>query len=390
MADIIKSLNKKMPPLINKDGEEYKAVIGNEKFTPEAIIIQSSDYKCGAIANELEFLRLFINYAKAAYNVETTEEGWIDVITEFFLNMSRLYQEEDENLINRFFSITKRKNFPKWMVPLIIKKVFSYFFNEDDIFIINNYIESNLISNSDFEDGTGNDFDDWTEYETGDSHIIETTTEHLEQARAVEFQISSDIDNCYILQTITSVVTGFYKFSMFYKDDGLADGDDVLTLIIRRSGDSLQYNPETQDWEAGYRILIPKKGTDYKYFEIFVVLPSPRDLTFIIASESFYLDSTVAYKVRVDKVEFGEWFEEPSVKALIVSNYSPGGYANIWPSGADPLGGGENYDYASFLDNDFISGEGNAYPVDFFEDLLDRIRVAGVKPAIEILPKYGG
>jgi hypothetical protein len=387
---IIKSLNERMPSLINKQEKGYKVVYGDVNSVPNTVINQSSDINCGAISNELEFLKLFIIYTLSAYDLGKSENEWIDVVTDFFLNMKRIEEETDVNLINRFFSIIRRKLFPKWMVPLSIKKVFSYFFDEKDIFVINDYIETgDVILNGDFEDGTGNDFDNWDEYESGDSHIVETKTEHLEQSRAVEFQISEDIDSSYILQNVNSVGTGIYKFSMFYKDDGNCTGDNILTLTIRRSGDSKQYDAKTNTWISGAKILIPKKGLNYVYYEVYVVCPDSRDLTFIIASESTFLSSENNYKVRVDKVRFGIWPENPSVKVFIASNYLPGSYSNLWPAGSDPIA---TYDYenASFLDNDFLSGPGSSYPLDFLNELLDKVKTAGIKSVVEVVSRYGG
>jgi hypothetical protein len=58
---------------------------------------------------------------------------------------------------------------------------------------------------------------------------------------------------------------------------------------------------------------------------------------------------------------------------------------NNWPAGADPLGGGEDYENATFLGLDFIGGDGGGIPTDYYKNVLDRIKTAGAKSAFSFV-----
>ena len=40
----------------------YNAIIGKSPFTPNPVIVESSDFNCGALANEIEYARLVSDY----------------------------------------------------------------------------------------------------------------------------------------------------------------------------------------------------------------------------------------------------------------------------------------------------------------------------------------
>ena len=71
---IIELLNRRMPTLLNIRNEIYESFVGKVDFTPNSPITKSSDYQCGAIANELEYLKGYIDYVTANIDVETMEE----------------------------------------------------------------------------------------------------------------------------------------------------------------------------------------------------------------------------------------------------------------------------------------------------------------------------
>ncbi len=55
--NIIDLLNKYNSSSVNTNDAYYKSIFGDPIFIPETIIDASSDFNCGAVANEIEFLR---------------------------------------------------------------------------------------------------------------------------------------------------------------------------------------------------------------------------------------------------------------------------------------------------------------------------------------------
>ena len=59
---LIDTFNKAVSDAIDKNDNTYTSLIGSEDFTPEPVIDESSDFNCGALCNELEYLRTVIRY----------------------------------------------------------------------------------------------------------------------------------------------------------------------------------------------------------------------------------------------------------------------------------------------------------------------------------------
>ena len=331
---IIENLNKNMPALLNRETDEYKAVFGDEEFSPTLPAEHSSDYSCGAIANELEFLKSYVKMMYESIEVENATSEELELLAKFFLNMERDTDESDAELINKLLSLLRRKNFANWMVKWVIKKVFSYYFDESNIFVIENYIESSTISNGNFESGSGNTFTGWTKTETGASVIVESTTDNFEGQRCAEFQVDSSNSAVSLKQTVAGVVAGDYKAAFFYEDDDLCPSGNVITLEVTRSSDSYYYNFSDDSWQAAQAGKdFPKIGSGYEYAYGYIKNMATENLTFEIANKGA---TGTAYKFRVDLFKFGEWKTYPSIKVLLVLGLTTGGFISLWESGADP------------------------------------------------------
>ncbi len=167
---IIDQINALIP--INKTSEEYEAIFGKDIYASNIPIVQSSDYNSGAIANELEFLRGYINFVIDSLNINFAADEFLEKLAYFFLGLQRIFDEEDDDLKNRFDALILRNGNKSWMTKWCLKDVFGYYFDKDDIYIIENYIETNLLLNSDFEIGSGDVFTNWNKTETGSSIIV--------------------------------------------------------------------------------------------------------------------------------------------------------------------------------------------------------------------------
>lgn len=381
---IIDLINQYMPHAINKTGKEYEAIWGKTQYTENETIQSSADYNCGAIVNELEYLRAYINQSIASLNIDNAQAEFLDKIVRFFLDISRAYAETDASLLKRFSAFVRRKANKRWSTGWSFKDVFSYFFNPDNIYVIENYVEDDdQILNGDFENVTGDNFDNWTKYESGSSVINVNTTEMFQEAKCPEFSIDSSNNEASLSQTITSVLAGDYKLSLFYKDDEVLSSGNVVKITIQRSGDNYYYNFDTLSWQAAAASKeLPVVGDYYRYAGVYVKNEDTRDLTLKIANAG---SAGTAYKFYIDRVKFGEWKTYPSVKVLIVCVGQYGGFLSLWPGTSDPIGGGADYQYASFFENDFISGIGAEFTEKVYEDMLSRIKEAGSKSDVEFI-----
>jgi len=207
--------------------------------------------------------------------------------------------------------------------------------------MIENYVETNLITNGGFEQGSGNNFTDWSKSESGSSVIVEAVDgDEFIEDRAAEFQVDSSNSAISLYQTKNTVVQGDYKIDLFYWDDNNCPADNVITIEITRSSDGYYWD-FAGNWQSGaIGKDLEKKGiSKYTYWGDYIYQESvaAENITIKIKNKGA---SGTAYKFRIDEVNFGEWKEYPSFKILVVTDFNPeaGGYITIWNgSGWDNL-----------------------------------------------------
>ncbi|KKL04390.1 hypothetical protein LCGC14_2616550, partial [marine sediment metagenome] len=335
--NIIETLNERMPNLLNISDETYEALFGKVDFTPNVPIVDSEDYGCGAIVNELEYLRGYIDRMSATVDIDDMEGSLLDSVLEFFSHLQRIWDETDANFLNRFHALIRRGANPRWMTIWSMVDVFSYFFAKTDIYPIENYVETNLLLNGGFEDGSGNVFTNWTKSESGSSVIVEATGgDEFVNDRAAEYQIDSSNNEASLSQTKNSVAQGNYKIDFFYWDDGNCPDDDVITVEITRSSDSYYWD-FAGSWQSGaIGVDIAKKGiSKYTYWSAYVYQESgsPENITIKIKNKG---TTGTAYEFRIDEVNFGEWKDYPSFKLLVVVDITAGpGDLVLWNGSED-------------------------------------------------------
>jgi len=335
--DIIEFVNRHMPSLLNVNEEIYHAMFGDINFVPLPEITKSADYQCGAIVNELEYLRAYINFM-TSMNVEIAEGKLLEIIIYFFTRIRRIWDETDDDLRNRFYSIIRREANKRWDTIWSIRDVFSYYFNKDDIYMIENYIETNLITNGGFEQGSGNNFTDWSKSESGSSVIVEAVGgDEFVGDRAAEFQIDSSNSAASLYRTKNGVDQGHYKLDLFYWDDGFCPADNVITIEITRSSDGYYWD-FAGNWQSGATGKdLKKKGIiGYTYWGEYIYQEEvvAEDITLTIKNKGA---SGTAYKFRIDEVNFGEWKNYPSFKVLVLTDFSSeiGDYVVLWNGSED-------------------------------------------------------
>jgi len=128
VASIIEVWNQSISSAINKDGDLYKAWIGQTPFTPESTIDESSDYNCGAVCNELEFVRLVSTYYVQCLSVDLAEDDELEDLILSIVDMPRRGTVElDATYRNRFKFVVVQKSNPRRATRWSILDAISYF-----------------------------------------------------------------------------------------------------------------------------------------------------------------------------------------------------------------------------------------------------------------------
>lgn len=376
----IEELNQLMPTELDKTTDEYLSIFGDEDFVANSPIEDSSDFQCGAIANELEYVVGFVDYITKTQDIDDFYDVYLDKVVAFFTGLSRGSSETDAELRLRFRALVERKNNPSWITTWMIRDVFSYFFDEDIIYVTENYTLDELITDGSFElDPTTN----WIVNETGGSTIDFVGHDMFYGSTCAEFSIDSLGSTCSLSQVLSAVPIGHYILNFFSNDDRLLSTSELFKVSIQRSGDGYYYNFVTNEWQitATEKVISKNSGTRYESHQAFVDVPVSADLTITFENIGSTSD---AYKFWIDRVQFGTVLDYPTIKVIFVDENLSTGYMSLWPSGSDPIA---TYDYtaASYLEQCYISGFGGAGLLPYFYSLLDIIRPVGVKSMIEVV-----
>ena len=321
-----------MPSYLSVTTREYEAIFGKTNFIPNSPITKSSDYNCGAIANELEYLRGYIDYIINANTIDTLESHFLDLVIAFFLNIKRISDESDESLRNRFKAYMQRNANPRWSTTWSFRDAFSYFFNKSDIYILESYISDldNELLNSDLENVTGNDFDNWSKIEQGSSTVDVNNANPFSGSTCAKFTVDSSSSRVLIEQTTSSLVAGNYKISLFAKADAVLPNG--LYIAVKRSSDGYHYNFDTNAWQSA--------GTQ-KYFDLDIAYKYLSAYFFLNSSDAINLQIVRAvyssYTFYVDRIRLGKVKTHPTVKVLIVTSGDLGSYAYLDDGNIDQL-----------------------------------------------------
>lgn len=330
LSKIIDIINNKMAQLVNRDGVTYKAIVGTPIYTENDPIETSADYNCGAIANEFELLRAYIDQLMSYFDIESAEEVYLEILADFLLGLERIFDEEDDDLRNRLCAYLRRDDNPRWMPIWSMMDIFSYFFDAANIYYEENYIEVDLISNGGFEDYTSPNFDDWTKSESGTSTITQETGvgNMFQDLACAKYSIDSSNSAAYLTQTMNGVAAGDYKVSFWYKDDGNCPDDDVTKISVQRSSDSKYYQWDGT-WDTGEVFKEFPKSTSWILGYAYIDNEGTENLTLKIQNAGA---TGTAYVFYIDRCMLGEWKTYPSFKLLLVFSTKQGAYSILWES----------------------------------------------------------
>lgn len=398
MGRVIDRLIRRMPASIDVTKQFFKAMWGKTDYTPQGTITQSSDYNCGAIANEFEYLRAFFKYLTRADDLSDYSAPYLDELAEFFVDLTRQFQESDASLVNRVYSLIRRNGNLSWMTIHCMVDVLAYYFNRDNIFPIEFDFDSendDLIVNGTFEAALG------AEWSIGGG-----ATSFLSVSRAFTGSqalswVGVGATSVTAAQNVTTVESTLYCYYFYIylrtvNSDNLTNGKAYIKTRLYKSASGEYFNEDTGTWISG-------SGT--------------QDRGIYVAVEQWVLvrgfftgptgGGTVQFLIKhlvggddaaqgwIDLVRLGPKNETPRFRMLLVSSGQSGEFMNLWPDGADPVGGTDEQ-YASFFESSYLGGESGGVPTqEAFAGVLEQIKPAGVLAVIEtasraVYTKFGG
>lgn len=348
----ITEVNEHILSAILKTDEFYKALWGDEDFTPEATITEPNDYNCGALANPLEYIYQFIRDITGQDLVDLPEP-YIDIVIYFFTGLKRFEGEPDLDLIRRMESLLIREadwRSERMGTPWDIKNVFSYYLDRTLLYYIPNVVLTDLLINGDFELAIGSE---WTFIPSGDRSVAGAFTGDYK----LDFTAFTSV-----VQTL-AVTSGSFILNCFAKPVSEIPGD-IFTLIIQRDSDSYYFNTDTLAWQvADPNITVASITGDWELTELFV-----------INNGSYNIDIkfTKIVSFLLDRVEFGEKLY-PAYELLYIDSGPAIGFASAW-------GISLNYPNASFTDQDFMfSSSTSSYSDTYYQSLIETVSAGGAK-----------
>jgi hypothetical protein len=143
---MISLFNSTVSPAINKGDAVYKALIGDEEFVPETVIVDSADYNCGALCNELELAREVCTVEAKSLNIDIASGEELDEVVTAFLDLPRRGNvESDTTYRNRFkFLVTQNTNPSRCTRWAIIDAIRHFISDARSIQIVERFDSSNL------------------------------------------------------------------------------------------------------------------------------------------------------------------------------------------------------------------------------------------------------
>ncbi len=128
---MIQLFNRNISSKINTDDVAYQTWIGADPFTPEITIVDSGDFNCGAVCNELEFARTVTDYTVASLSIDDADDNELNEVINGFIDLPRRGAvEADELFRNRFKFLTVEQANARRTTKWAILDAVSYFVSD--------------------------------------------------------------------------------------------------------------------------------------------------------------------------------------------------------------------------------------------------------------------
>jgi hypothetical protein len=258
-------LNGYMPAALDRNDPVYKAMFADE------------DADAGAITNEMKELSGFINYYTCTQSADGAKSRLLAYIVSVFAGLTRNYEEPDDYLRLRYKALIERKKNIHWNGKNAIRSVFTYFFDEKNLYLIERYPVVNLISNGEFDT-----LESWTVNES-DTEFRPVYSWSFEGGAAVLINPSKPNPAGYIEQRVDGVSSGIYELLFFYSSPKGKKGDVWFTI---RNDQGNYWNGSA--WaQAEYAFLETHNDTPgyYKAAQKTIAVPSATAVTFRVKNQ---------------------------------------------------------------------------------------------------------
>jgi hypothetical protein len=289
---ISKTFNGLMPAALDRTDEIYRAWVGDE------------DTDEGALTNEVKDVTEFINYYTRTQKVDKAETSLLEFIVFIFSGLRRHYSEPDEYLRLRYKALVERKGSNLWNGKTSIKSVFSYFFKDENIYIVERYPVNNLVVNGDFDS-----LENWT-YNQGDTEFRLIYSRSFEGGASMYINPSKTNSSGYMEQQIPSVLSGLYELIFFLSSPKKGVGDVQFSI---RDGAGKYWNGSA--WVTGEYLFYETAKEDnpgyYTPIQRQVTVPSTATITIRFKNKN-------GNGALIDSVRFGK-IAEPTFRVYITA-----------------------------------------------------------------------
>lgn len=321
----------------------------------------------GGIAQEHDALKTNIAVvSRHSEKLENIGGDMLDELTVRTTGFERLQGEGDKNYRKMMYAFFRRNKNKSWATKWVLIDALSYFVNKDTIHFFDNWIETNLLLDNDFEAIEAGEyaapFGAWTPL--GGSVFVDVT-DTFQEARCLRVPGAA-----MVRQDVAIGSAGAYVLIVPFKG--------TLTVTVERLSDGKQWSPAAMAWLASASTALLNSGPRYEGHEQFILMDGPDTLRFTFGPAG------PSGEFRIDYLQFGQKPSYPYFH-IIVSTFGQGSeFLNAWPPGADPISG-LDYSHSAYLDVDFIGGAGTGMPVVYYERILDVLKPCGVRAGIDFI-----
>lgn len=350
---IIQEINDLIISAINKNDIFYKALWGDEEFIPEVTIEDPNDFNCGAIANELEYLYLWIREI-TSIDINDIPAPYIYLMIYFFTQLKPFTAEDKASVLSRAFSLLIREGdwrSDTWGTPWDIKNVLGYYMDRDSVYYVGNMVVTDLIVNGGFEAIIGSE---WTFSPSGNRSSGDSFTGDYK----VDFTSINTVS-----QTITGLTSGDHVLNYFAR---MISGTQT-GVSIQRVSDNFYWNADPSVLAWGSPSVINENvgsvSDKYQYHDVLFNMAGSDDviITFHkVSTDVFYLD-----RVQMGRLDY------PAFQIVYIDPGVAEGFAAMWDTVLYP----EN---ASYIDQAYMYYAQLNLTETYYDTLVKQLAAAGV------------
>jgi hypothetical protein len=337
-------LRSQFPSTINKNAENFAALIANEQGT-------------AAIESVLTDLLAYMKEWSSTNNIYEQSGTFLEKTINFFSYLTSYTNETEQSLKNRFASVFIRQGDIRWGTKLNIEHIFAQYFTSSKVYVQENVNDINLIQNGDFNSST-------TNWSLTNAFLSEDA--RFSESNGVEFSANGEIH-----QTVTCEANKYYYLHFF--------SNDSIKVRIKSNSDNY-WNPDTRVWDSNIHD-IEFNNTDWEECSLwFLTDNNNSDVTIYFVADEGYLDYIALY----EKLSY------PTFTVLVQYSAENGTTSlALAPGTNDPIKGDEPwpeyYENFGYFNHTFLTGVNSGRSQEIYQDLLDYVKPQGVKASLKII-----